>query len=67
MQIHKSKDYRVNIVANLIHSLKDTKYRISSFELAEQVVALMDKIQGVEYAHKVNYHKEDYKAFMGKV
>jgi hypothetical protein len=63
MQIHKSKDYRVNIVANLIHSLKDAKYRISSFELAEQVVALMDKIQGIEYAHKINDFKEEARKF----
>ena len=63
MQIHKSKDYRVNVVANLISSLKDTKYRITSFELAEQVVALMDKIQGIEYAHKINHFKEEDRKF----
>jgi hypothetical protein len=63
MQIHKSKDYRVNIVANLIHSLKDAKYRISSFELAEHVVALMDKIQGEEYAYKINNFREEEKKF----
>lgn len=67
MQIRKSSDYRVSMVSNLIESLRDTKYRITSFELAENIVALMDKIQGIEYANKINHNKKDYKAFTGRV
>ena len=67
MQIRKSSDYRVNAVANLIESLKDTKYHIGPFELAENIVAFIDKVQGIEYANKINHYKEDYKAFTGKV
>jgi hypothetical protein len=67
MQIRKSQDYRINAVANLIESLKDTKYRITSFEIAENVVALIDKIHGLEYKNKHDDFKKDSRAFSGKV
>jgi hypothetical protein len=67
VQIRKSSDYRVSLVANLIESLKDNKYHITPFEIAENVVKLMDEIRGIEYANKINHYKEDYKAFIGKV
>ena len=62
-----NKDYRVNAVANLIIDLKDNKYHITPFEIAENVVKLMDEIRGIEYANKIKHYKEDYKAFTGRV
>ena len=67
MQIRKSSDYRVSLVANLIESLKDNKYHITPFEIAENVFKLMDEIRGIEYANKIKHYKEDYKAFTGRV
>lgn len=55
------------MVSNLIESLKHAKNEITSFELAENVVVLMDKIQGIEYANKINHYIKDYKDFVGKV
>jgi hypothetical protein len=59
----KNKDYRVELVKELIENLKDMNYRVKSIEIAEHVVQLMDKIQGVEYAHKINHFKEEARNF----
>lgn len=63
MQIHK--DYRVNLVADLLENLKNYKHHTKPVELAEEVVKLMDKIQGQEYANKLDYQKKDLNSFLG--
>ena len=63
MRIHK--DYRVNLVADLLENLKDHKYHIKPIELAEEVVKLMDEIQGKEYATKLDYQRKDLNSFSG--
>jgi len=67
MQIHKHKDYRVNMVSDLIKNLKDRKHHIKSLEIAENVVKLIDEIQAKEYAYKFHELVNDGKSFMGKV
>jgi hypothetical protein len=63
MQIHK--DYRVNMVSNLIIDLKDINYKIRPLEMAEKIVELMDRIYGMEYKNKVEHQIKDYKSFNG--
>lgn len=63
MPIHNHKDYRVNKVADLIEHLKDYKYHIKSIEIAEEVVKLLDNMQGIEYANKIKQYLENERAF----
>jgi hypothetical protein len=63
--IHNHKDYRVNQVADLIEYIKDYKYHTRSIEIAEEVVKLLDNIQGIEYARKIKNYLENERAFRG--
>lgn len=65
MQTHK--DYRVDMVADLIRYLKDYNYNIKPLEMAENIVKLIDEIHGKEYANKIKYQVTDYRTFSGKV
>lgn len=53
MQIRKSDDSRVNAVAELIEHLQDYKYGIKPYDIAVEVVALLDKLAGIAYANKI--------------
>lgn len=63
MQIRKSKDDRVNEVADLIEHLQDIKYHIKPFELAEEVVKLIDSLHGKYYANKIMNYLEEEKRY----
>ena len=65
MQIRKSKDHRVNEVADLIEHLQDIKYHIKPFELAEAVVQLIDDLHGKQYAQKIMKHINEEKNYRG--
>ena len=53
MQIRKSEDSRVNAVAELIEHMQDYKYHVKPYEIAEEVVKLLDKLAGIAYANKI--------------
>lgn len=58
MQIHKSDDSRVNSVAELIEHLQDYKYHIKPYELAVEIVKLLDNMAGIGYANKIKEYRE---------
>jgi hypothetical protein len=66
VQIRKSKDYRVNEVADLIEHLQDIKYHIKPFELAEAIVRLMDDLRGKDYAKKIQEYLSTENKFVNK-
>ena len=66
MQIRKSTDQRINEVAELIEHLQDYKYHIRPYEIAEEVVKLLDNLAGVAYANKIKKDSKDRQNFEGK-
>lgn len=66
MQIRKSTDQRINEVAELIEHLQDYKYHIKPYEIAEEVVKLLDNLAGVAYANKIKKDSKDRQNFEGK-
>jgi hypothetical protein len=66
MQIRKSKDPRINKVAELIEHLQDYKYHIKPYEIAEEVVKLLDNLVGIAYADKIKKDSKDRQNFEGK-
>jgi hypothetical protein len=66
VQIHKSKDPRINKVAELIEHLQDYKYHIKPYEIAEEVVKLLDNLAGMAYADKIKKDSKDRQNFEGK-
>ena len=66
MQIRKSKDPRINKVAELIEYLQDYKYHIKPYEIAEEVVKLLDNLAGIAYADKIRKDSKDRQSFEGK-
>lgn len=66
MQIRKSTDKRINEVAELIEHLQDYKYHIKPYEIAEEVVKLLDNIAGIAYANKIKKDSKDRQNFEGK-
>ncbi len=66
MQIRKSSDSRVNAVAELIEHLQDYKYHIKPYEIAEEVVKLLDNLSGIAYANKIKKDSKDRQNFEGK-
>lgn len=66
MQIRKSTDQRINEVAELIEHLQDYKYHIKPYEIAEEVVKLLDNIAGIAYANKIKKDSKDRQNFEGK-
>lgn len=67
MQIRKSTDSRVNAVAELIEHLQDYKYHIKPYDIAEEVVKLLDNLAGIAYANKIKKDSKDRQLFEGKV
>jgi len=59
VQIRKSSDSRVNAVAELIEHLQDYKYHIKPYEIAEEVVKLLDNLSGIAYANKIKKDSKD--------
>ena len=66
MQIRKSTDSRVNAVAELIEHLQDYKYHIKPYDIAEEVVKLLDNLAGIAYANKIKKDSKDRQSFEGK-
>jgi hypothetical protein len=66
VQIRKSKDPRINKVAELIEHLQDYKYHIKPYEIAEEVVKLLDNLAGIAYADKIKKDSKDRQSFEGK-
>jgi hypothetical protein len=66
VQIRKSTDKRINEVAELIEHLQDYKYHIKPYEIAEEVVKLLDNIAGIAYANKIKKDSKDRQNFEGK-
>lgn len=66
MQIRKSTDQRINEVAELIEHLQDYKYHIKPYEIAEEVVKLLDNLSGIAYANKIKKDSKDRQNFEGK-
>jgi hypothetical protein len=66
VQIRKSTDQRINEVAELIEHLQDYKYHIKPYEIAEEVVKLLDNIAGIAYANKIKKDSKDRQNFEGK-
>jgi hypothetical protein len=66
VQIRKSKDPRINKVAKLIEHLQDYKYHIKPYEIAEEVVKLLDNLAGIAYADKIKKDSKDRQNFEGK-
>lgn len=66
MQIRKSTDQRINEVAELIEHLQDYKYHIKPYEIAEEVVKLLDNLAGMAYANKIKKELKDRQNFEGK-
>jgi hypothetical protein len=66
VQIRKSSDSRVNAVAELIEHLQDYKYHIKPYEIAEEVVKLLDNLAGIAYANKIKKDSQDRQVFEGK-
>jgi hypothetical protein len=66
VQIRKSKDPRINKVAELIEHLQDYKYHIKPYEIAEEVVKLLDNLVGIAYADKIKKDSKDRQNFEGK-
>jgi hypothetical protein len=66
VQIRKSSDSRVNAVAELIEHLQDYKYHIKPYEIAEEVVKLLDNLSGIAYANKIKKDSKDRQNFEGK-
>lgn len=66
MQIRKSTDQRINEVAELIEHLQDYKYHIKPYEIAEEVVKLLDNLAGIAYANKIKKDSKDRQNFEGK-
>jgi hypothetical protein len=66
VQIRKSTDQRINEVAELIEHLQDYKYHIKPYEIAEEVVKLLDNLSGIAYANKIKKDSKDRQNFEGK-
>jgi hypothetical protein len=66
VQIRKSKDPRVNRVAELIEHIQDYKYHVKPYEIAEEVVKLLDNLAGLAYADKIKKDSKDRQSFEGK-
>jgi hypothetical protein len=66
VQIRKSTDQRINEVAELIEHLQDYKYHIKPYEIAEEVVKLLDNLAGIAYANKIKKDSKDRQNFEGK-
>jgi hypothetical protein len=61
VQIRKSDDFRVNAVAELIEHLQDYKYHIKPYEIAVEVVKLLDNMVGIGYSNKIKEYREERK------
>jgi hypothetical protein len=66
VQIRKSTDQRINEVAELIEHLQDYKYHIRPYEIAEEVVKLLDNLAGIAYSNKIKKDSKDRQNFEGK-
>jgi hypothetical protein len=66
VQIRKSEDYRVNVIADLIEHMMDFKYHIKPFDMAVEIVKNMDYMQGVDYAKKLREHQKHENYFSDK-
>ena len=66
MQIRKSKDYRVNVIADLIEHMMDFKYHIKPFDMAVEIVKNMDYMQGIDYAKKLKEYQNNENHFSNK-
>jgi hypothetical protein len=66
VQIRKSEDYRVNVIADLIEHMLDFKYHIKPFEMAVEIVKNMDYMQGVDYAKKLKENQKHENNFYDK-
>jgi hypothetical protein len=66
VQIRKSEDYRVNVIAELIEHLTDFKYHIKPFDMAVEIIKNMDQMQGVDYAKKLKEYQNHENHFSNK-
>ena len=66
MQIRKSEDYRVNVIAELIEHMMDFKYHIKPFDMAVEIVKSMDYMQGMDYAKKLKEYQNHENHFSNK-
>jgi hypothetical protein len=66
VQIRKSEDHRVNVIAELIEHLTDFKYHIKPFDMAVEIVKSMDQMQGIDYAKKLKEYQNHENHFSNK-
>lgn len=66
MQIRKSEDNRVNVIADLIEHMMDFKYHIKPFDMAVEIVKNMDYMQGIDYANKLKEYQNHENSFSNK-
>ena len=66
MQIRKSEDNRVNVIADLIEHMMDFKYHIKPFDMAVEIVKNMDYMQGIDYSNKLKEYQNHENSFSNK-